>query len=264
MDSKPNIAFAAAPCLAVAAALFFLGTGLAPLWPLTWLAPVPESALDRFGVSLPGRRFFVAAACLRAWFPGMSGATLRVVLPTWIVSSFLGVSACLFAAGVLLFRTGVVRGKLWLAVLVFPAFWASVEFAIAMLSVHGTFFQHQLFANEFPPDFADCFGYGHLGHQFHDFSVCLRGCRAARPRSSLGEASAPDRQCRLDGGCVRLWCVAARVDAQFAGHEGCPDRLGRPGKSQPGHIGRSPTNLPALRGSHQTFSGSGGSVVRFA
>jgi apolipoprotein N-acyltransferase len=62
-----------------------------------------------------------------------------VVLPTWIVSSFLVSSACLFAVGVLLFRMGVVRGKLWQAALVFPAFWASAEFAIAVLSIHGTF-----------------------------------------------------------------------------------------------------------------------------
>jgi apolipoprotein N-acyltransferase len=43
------------------------------------------------------------------------------------------------AVGVLLFRIGVLRGKLWQAALVFPAFWASAEFAIAMLSIHGTF-----------------------------------------------------------------------------------------------------------------------------
>ena len=40
----------------------------------------------------------------------------------------------------MLFRMGVVRGKLWLAALVFPAYWASVEFAVARLSIHGTFF----------------------------------------------------------------------------------------------------------------------------
>ena len=137
MDSKPNNAFVAAPCLAIAAALFFLGTGLAPLWPLAWLAPIPVLwAASRLSAR---QAFFVAAAAyalgsLNEW------SYLRVVLPTWIVSSFLGVSACLFATGVLLFRMGVVRGKLWRAALVFPAFWASVEFAIAMLSIHGTFF----------------------------------------------------------------------------------------------------------------------------
>ena len=42
MDSKPNASYLAAPCLAISAALFFLGTGLTPLWPLTWLAAIPN------------------------------------------------------------------------------------------------------------------------------------------------------------------------------------------------------------------------------
>ena len=137
MDSKPNNAFVAAPCLAISAALFFLGTGLAPLWPLAWLAPIPVLwAASRLSAR---QAFFVAAAAYALGFLN-EWSYLRVVLSTWIVSSFLVVSACLFAAGVLLFRMGVVRGKLWRATLVFPAFWASVEFAIAMLSIHGTFF----------------------------------------------------------------------------------------------------------------------------
>ena len=56
MDSKPNNAFVAAPCLAISAALFFVGTGLAPLWPLTWLAPIPVLwAASRLSA---GRAFF--------------------------------------------------------------------------------------------------------------------------------------------------------------------------------------------------------------
>jgi apolipoprotein N-acyltransferase len=136
MDSKPNNAFLAAPCLAISAALFFLGTGLAPLWPLTWLAPIPVLwAASHLSAK---QAFFVAAAAYGLGFLN-EWSYLRVVLPTWIVSSFLVGSACLFAAGVLLFRMGVVHGKLWQATVVFPAFWASAEFAIAVLSIHGTF-----------------------------------------------------------------------------------------------------------------------------
>jgi apolipoprotein N-acyltransferase len=136
MDSKPNNAFLAAPCLAISAALFFLGTGLAPLWPLTWLAPIPVLwAASRLSAR---QAFFVATAAYALGFLN-EWSYLRVVLPTWIVSSFLVSSACLFAVGVLLFRMGVVRGKLWQAALVFPAFWASAEFSIAVLSIHGTF-----------------------------------------------------------------------------------------------------------------------------
>lgn len=137
MESRPNNAFAAAPCLAISAALFFLGTGLAPLWPLIWLAPIPVLwAASRLSAR---QAFCVAASAYMLGFLN-EWSYLRAVLSSWSVISFLGLGACLFAVGVVLFRMGVVRGKLWLAVLVFPAFWASIEFAIAKLSIHGTFF----------------------------------------------------------------------------------------------------------------------------
>ena len=136
MDSKPNNTFVAAPCLAISAALFFLGTGLAPLWQLTWLAPIPVLWVSsRLSAK---QAFFVAAAAyalgeLNEW------SYSRTVLATWIVASILLFGACVFAVGVLLFRMAVVRGKIWQAALVFPAFWVSIEFAVAMLSVHSTF-----------------------------------------------------------------------------------------------------------------------------
>ena len=137
MDSKPSNAFVAAPCLAISAALFFVGTGLAPLWPLIWLAPIP--VLWAASCLSARQAFIVAAAAFALGFLNQ-WSYLRAVLATWIVLSFLIVIACLFAVGVLLFRRGIVRGKLWLAALVFPTYWASVEFAIASLSIHGTFF----------------------------------------------------------------------------------------------------------------------------
>jgi apolipoprotein N-acyltransferase len=136
MDSKRNFTFFAAPCLAISAGLFFLGTGLAPLWPLAWLAPIPVLwASSRLSAR---QALFVAAAAyalgaLNEW------SYSRSVLATWIVASILLFSACMFAVAVLLFRMAAVRGKIWQAAVVFPAFWASLEFVVAMLSVHGTF-----------------------------------------------------------------------------------------------------------------------------
>jgi apolipoprotein N-acyltransferase len=136
MDSKPSNAFLAAPCLALSAALFFLGTGLTPVWAFTWLAPIPVLWIaSRVSAR---QAFFVAAAAfalggLNEW------SYSRTVVPTWLVATLLLVSACVFGTAVLLFRSGVVRGKLWQAALVFPAFWVAVEFAVAMLSIHGTF-----------------------------------------------------------------------------------------------------------------------------
>lgn len=136
MDSRPNSAFLAAPCLAISAALFFLGTGLAPLWPLTWLAAIPLLWIAP-RVSA-GQAFFVAVAAyglgqLNEW------SYSRSVLPTPVVAFVLLSAACVFALGVLLFRACILRRKLWQAALVFPTFWVSVEFAVAMHSVHGTF-----------------------------------------------------------------------------------------------------------------------------
>src|ERR1700733_8616329 len=137
MDSRPNNAFAAAPCLAISAALFFLGTGLAPLWPLVWLGPVPVLWAASH---LSARQAFCVAAAAYALGFLNEWSYLQTVLSTSFVICILVLGACLFAVGVMLFRMGVVRGKPWLAVMVFPAFWASVEFAIANLSIHGTFF----------------------------------------------------------------------------------------------------------------------------
>jgi apolipoprotein N-acyltransferase len=136
MDSKANNAFLAAPCLAVAAALFFLGTGLAPVWAFTWIAAIPVLWIATRVTA--GQAFFVALAAfalggLNEW------SYSRTVLPTWLVASILLFSGCVFGVGVLLFRNGVLRGKLWQAALILPAFWVSFEFAVALLSVHGTF-----------------------------------------------------------------------------------------------------------------------------
>jgi apolipoprotein N-acyltransferase len=136
MDSKPNNTFLAAPCLALSAGLFFLGTGLAPVWAFTWLAAIPVLWIaPRLTVR---QSFFVAAAAfalggLNEW------SYSRTVLPTWLVVSILLFTGCIFGVAVLLFRNAVIRGRLLQAALVFPAFWVAVEFAVALLSVHGTF-----------------------------------------------------------------------------------------------------------------------------
>ncbi len=136
MDSKPNDALLAAPCLAVAVALFFLGTGLAPIWAFAWLAAIPVLWIAPRVTA--GHAFFVAVAAfalggLNEW------SYSRTVLPTWLVASILLGTGCIFGLGVLLFRNAIMRGKLWQAALVFPAFWVTIEFAVATVSVHGTF-----------------------------------------------------------------------------------------------------------------------------
>jgi apolipoprotein N-acyltransferase len=136
MVSKPNSNFLIVLCLTSSAVLFFLGTGLSPLWVLTWLAPIPVLWIAP-RVS-GGEAFFIAVAAyalggLNEW------SYSRAVLPTWLVVSILLAVACVFGATVSFFRSRMLRGKAWQAVLIVPSFWVAVEYIIAVTSVHGTF-----------------------------------------------------------------------------------------------------------------------------
>jgi apolipoprotein N-acyltransferase len=136
MVSKPSSNFLIVLCLTLSAALFFLGTGLSPLWALTWLAPIPVLWIAP-RVSR-GEAFFIAVAAyalggLNEW------SYSRTVLPTWLVASILLFVAGIFGLAVLFFRSRILRGKLWQAALIVPAFWVAVEYIIAVTSVHGTF-----------------------------------------------------------------------------------------------------------------------------
>src|SRR5215471_11467324 len=123
-------------CLTTSAALFFLGTGLAPVWAFTWLAAIPVLYLSP---RVSAREaFFIAVAAyalggLNEW------SYSRTVLPTWLVAAILLAAACVFGAGALLFRGQILRGRFWQAAMIFPAFWVTVEYLIAITSVHGTF-----------------------------------------------------------------------------------------------------------------------------
>jgi apolipoprotein N-acyltransferase len=136
MDSKLNYSSLAAPCLAISAALFFLGTGLAPAWPCTWLAAIPALWVAS---RVSGRQaFFIGAAAyalggLNQW------SYSRQVIPTLIVLALLLFGACQFGLGVLLFRWRILRGKIWQAALVLPAFWVTAEYLVSVISIHGTF-----------------------------------------------------------------------------------------------------------------------------
>ncbi|HYK36926.1 apolipoprotein N-acyltransferase [Alloacidobacterium sp.] len=136
MASKLSSSAVVAFCLALSAALFFLGTGLAPVWILTWLAAMPVLYVSS-RVSA-AEAFFIAAAAyalggLNEW------SYTRTVLPTWLVAFILLSTACVFGIAVLLFRSRVLRGKLWQAALIAPAFWVAAEYIVAIVSVHGTF-----------------------------------------------------------------------------------------------------------------------------
>lgn len=136
MGSKLSTTALATSCLFLSALLFFLGTGLTPVWALTWLAPIPvlwvSSRVSR------GEAFFIAAAAyalggLNEW------SYSRTVVPTLIVTALVVGVASIFGIGVVLFRMCLLRRKLWQAALVPPAIWVSAEYVASITSIHGTF-----------------------------------------------------------------------------------------------------------------------------
>src|SRR6185312_16451185 len=88
---------------AITAALAFFGTGLNPVWPLLWLAPVPVIAIaPRLHA---GAAFLLAAA---AWLLGELNQwtyfTRLLGVPTFVTLVFLLIPAIVFGLGVLFAR----------------------------------------------------------------------------------------------------------------------------------------------------------------
>ena len=121
----------------VASAMLFWGTGLHPLWWLTWFAPLPVLLIG----SRLGRWSAFSVAAL-SWFFGsvnMWYYLLTNFATPPLVLIFSAVPACLFGLDVLLYRGFLLRGALWKAALVFPAFWVAFEYLNNVASPNGTF-----------------------------------------------------------------------------------------------------------------------------
>ena len=140
MDSKPDRPHAGiiAGSLIASALAFYFGTGLHPIWWLTWLAPLPLlliaprlSLWQAFASSLLAS--FIGGLNLWHYFRSV----LEVPLAPTII--FMVLPACVFALGVLLFRRFALRGDLLKAAIVYPAFWVSYEFLTASISIHSTY-----------------------------------------------------------------------------------------------------------------------------
>jgi apolipoprotein N-acyltransferase len=120
------------------AGLLWLGTGLHPVWWITWLAPLPVLIV---APRLSGKATTLVA--LLSW--AVSGFNMwhyfRALLhiPLTVILMILLAPAFVFALVVLAFRGLVLRRRVGLAVVGFPALWASYEYLNAMSSPHSTF-----------------------------------------------------------------------------------------------------------------------------
>ncbi len=134
MDSKPNSLALVFGATVISAVALFFGTGLHPIWWLTWIAPVPVllvaprlSWQATFGVALAAW----AAGGLNEW------TYMHAVVPPAIAVVAVLFPAVVFAIDVLLYRR-FLQPSLWRGVVIFPVFWVCYEFVFEQLWPHGT------------------------------------------------------------------------------------------------------------------------------
>ncbi len=137
MTLKSNPYLLALVAFVLSAIGFYFGTGLHPLWWLTWLAPIPvllvAPRLSFWGAFLLGFLAW-AAGFMNQWsfFRSALGVPLTTIL------LYIGVSALVFGLAVFAYRTFVRRGVVWRAALIFPSIWVLAEFINSRFSIHST------------------------------------------------------------------------------------------------------------------------------
>jgi apolipoprotein N-acyltransferase len=121
--------------VAATAVLVWFGTGLFPMWPLMWFAPLPV-------LLFAGRKSWWATALVAecAWLIGILNMWryLHFILPASFLACVLVSWALVFVLAVLLYRALLGRGAWWSAMLAFPATWVSFEYLLNLVSIHGT------------------------------------------------------------------------------------------------------------------------------
>ena len=128
---------AALLALATTAVLVWFGSGLFPMWPLLWLAPLPVLLF-----SARSSWWAAGLTAAGAWVAGglNMGHYFSSALHVPLVGrlEILIAPALVFALAVLLHRALLQRGSPWSALVAFPAAWVSFEYIFNLTSPHGT------------------------------------------------------------------------------------------------------------------------------
>ncbi|WP_248964267.1 nitrilase-related carbon-nitrogen hydrolase [Sphaerisporangium perillae] len=118
------------------AVLMHFGTGLHPVWWLTWLAPLPVLFLARRAGT--GTAF---AAGTLVWLAGQAQMwpyfTRTLEMPPALAAALIAGPALCYGLGMLLFRTLLVRGRPLLAAAAVPAVWVTTEYVMNLAGPHG-------------------------------------------------------------------------------------------------------------------------------
>ncbi len=175
--------------------LVYFGTGLHPVWYLTWLAAIPVLV---FAARASWKSSFLAA--FAAWLAGNSnefGYAHNVVgIPLLPVTMILAVPAVAFALAVLSWRFCVRRGSQWSAALAFPSAWIAFEFLNASTSPHGTFGSLAYTQMDCLPVLQLASLAGVWAVAFVPFfasaavAIAISGCAALRSRAAIGFSAA--------------------------------------------------------------------------
>jgi len=124
---------------ALAALGWWFGSGVQPLWWLTWLAPLPVLWLAprvraRWAALAAFAAYAIGGINLWGYLHGYIG------LPVMAIIQAAGTPALVLALCVLLFRRLLLRGYALAAALALPVTWVAVEYVNNLVSPHGTFF----------------------------------------------------------------------------------------------------------------------------
>ena len=135
LDRQQPAAWLAATALS--ALCWWFGSGLHPLWWLTWLAPLPVLWLaPRMRARWAALAAF--AALVVGGFNQWTYAHEYIGLPMTVIAYVLGLPALMLAAGALLFRRLLRRERVLAAALAVPVTWVAVEYLNNLVSPHGT------------------------------------------------------------------------------------------------------------------------------
>jgi apolipoprotein N-acyltransferase len=168
MGSRPDllrgITIAVAAVL-ISSAGFCFGSGLQPIWWITWLAPLPVLlAASRLSARATFVAAFLASAIgeLNLWH--YLRHSIHIPLPVCLI--LLIPPALVFALAVLLFRRLLRRGAIWQAALSVPAVWVVWEYTLSLSSPHSTFGSLAYTQMEFLPILQFASATGVLGISF--------------------------------------------------------------------------------------------------
>ncbi|MDO1528582.1 nitrilase-related carbon-nitrogen hydrolase [Fulvimonas sp. R45] len=123
---------------ALSALCWWFGSGLHPLWWLTWLAPLPVlwmAPRTRARWAAPAAFAAYAIGGFNQWsyLHGDIGLPMSTIVPA------IGGPALVLALAVLLYRRLLAHGRVLAATLAPAMLWVAAEYANSLLSPHGTF-----------------------------------------------------------------------------------------------------------------------------